>query len=65
MRNTILITICLLSGVSLKGQVNLDSLYAVWQDQTQSDSLRTKAYTDFIWDGYLFSRPDSDFLLAK
>ena len=49
----------------MKSQVNLDSLYAVWQDQTQSDSIRTNAYADYIWDSYLFSQPDSAFILAE
>ena len=65
MRNTIAITICLLCGLSLKGQVNLDSLYTLWQDKTQPDSIRSNAYADYIWDGYLFSQPDSAFILAE
>jgi len=44
--------------------VNLDSLYGVWQDETRLDSIRARAYTDYIWDGYLFSQPDSAFVLA-
>jgi len=65
MHHNIILTLCLLSGFSLKGQVNLDSLYTIWQDQTQLDSIRTKAYADYIWDGYLFSQPDSAFILAE
>ncbi len=49
----------------MKGQVNIDSLYAIWQDQTQLDSIRTNAYADYIWDGYLFSQPDSAYILAE
>lgn len=49
----------------MKSQVNLDSLYTVWQDQTQSDSIRTNAYSDYIWDGFLYSKPDSAFILAE
>ena len=65
MRNNIILILCLLIGVTLKGQVNLDSLYALWQDKTQPDSIRTNAYADYIWDGYLFSQPDSAFILAE
>jgi adenylate cyclase len=65
MFKSIFLTLCLLSGYSLKGQVNLDSLNTIWQDQTQSDSIRTRAYADYIWDGYLFSQPDSAFILAE
>lgn len=49
----------------MKGQVNLDSLYTLWQDKTQTDSIRSNAYADYIWDGYLFSQPDSAFILAE
>ena len=65
MHYKIILTLCILSGFSLNGQVNLDSLYTVWQDQTQLDSIRARAYTDYIWDGYLFSQPDSAFVLAE
>lgn len=65
MRKDIILILCLLCGVTLKSQVNLDSLYAVWQDKTKSDSIRTNAYSDYIWDGYLFSQPDSAFILAE
>jgi class 3 adenylate cyclase/Tfp pilus assembly protein PilF len=65
MHKNIIITLCVLSGFCLKAQVNLDSLYTVWQDQTQSDSIRAKAYSDYIWDGFLFSQPDTAFILAE
>jgi len=61
----IILTLFILSGITLKGQVNLDSLYSVWQDQSQLDSVRAKAYSDYIWDGYLFSQPDTAFILAE
>ncbi|MCC5918534.1 MAG: tetratricopeptide repeat protein [Cryomorphaceae bacterium] len=44
---------------------SLDSLYAVWEDQTQTDSARVQAYKEYIWDGFLFSNPDSAFVLAE
>ena len=65
MHKNIILTLFVLSGFFLKAQVNLDSLYAVWQDPTQSDSIRAKAYTDYIWDGFLFSQPDTAFILAE
>jgi adenylate cyclase len=52
------------SFVISSAQQNLDSLYLVWQDQTQGDSFRAKAYKDYIWKGFLFSDPDSAFILA-
>lgn len=65
MHKYIILTLCVLCEVSLNAQVNLDSLYAVWQDQSQADSIRSKAYSDYIWDGFLFSQPDSAFTLAE
>ena len=65
MHKNIILTLFVLSGFGLKAQVNLDSLYTVWQDQTQSDSTRARAYTDYIWDGFLFSQPDTAFILAE
>lgn len=65
MHKNIILTICILSVFYLKAQVNLDSLYTVWQDRTQSNSTRAKAYTNYIWDGFLFSKPDTAFILAE
>lgn len=65
MHKNIILTLCVLSGFCLNAQVNLDSLYAVWQDQSQSDAIRSKAYSDYIWDGFLFSQPDTAFILAE
>jgi len=65
MFKSIIVTLCSLIGFSLNAQVNLDSLYAVWKDQKQLDSIRTRAYTDYIWDGFLFSQPDRAYILAE
>jgi hypothetical protein len=43
----------------------LDSLWHVWQDQEQPDSSRVQAYYDYIWNGFLYSHPDSAFMLAE
>jgi adenylate cyclase len=53
------------SFVISSAQQNLDSLYAVWQDETQSDSVRAHAYDDYIWDGFLFSNPDTAIVLVQ
>ena len=57
----------LLLCISTSGfsQTNLDSLYAVWQDQTQPDSTRADAYKDYLWKGFIYSNPDSAILLAQ
>ena len=56
--------ICQLSFIIAQAQqTNLDSLYKVWQDETQHDSNRTEAYKMYIWKGFLFSNTDSAFIL--
>lgn len=59
MRILLLIMLIPFSGIYSQAQTNLDSLYIVWQDETQPDSTRTKAYADYIKNGFLFSNPDS------
>ncbi len=46
-------------------QTYLDSLFSVWQDETQSDTTRGWAYYEYIWEGFLFSNPDSAIVLAQ
>lgn len=48
-----------LTAICGKAQGNLDSLYHVWQDPTRPDSIRVNAFRDIIWDGYLYSKPDT------
>ncbi|MDG2226728.1 MAG: tetratricopeptide repeat protein, partial [Flavobacteriales bacterium] len=57
--------IFLLLSFSSKAQVNLDSLWGVWNNNTQPDTNRLKAMKDIAWDGYLFSQPDSAFYFAQ
>ncbi len=56
--------ICSHYTAPLKAQ-NLDSLYTVWEDPTQSDSIRLVAYKDYIWKGFLFSKQDTVEELVK
>ena len=51
--------ILLVIGVGLSAQTKVDSLFAVWQDQAQPKASRVDAYKDYIWDGFMFSNPDS------
>jgi len=46
-------------------QVNLDSLWRVWNDEAQADTNRLKAIADINWNGYLFTQPDSAFYFAQ
>lgn len=55
----------IIAAYSLQAQTNLDSLYSVWEDESQSDSTRTEAYITYIWSGYVFSQLDSTFILAE
>lgn len=53
------------SSIYLNSQTKLDSLYAVWQDKTQTDSVRTVAFKKYIWDGFLFDKPYTAFNMAE
>ena len=55
----------LLLSFSSKAQVNLDSLWGVWNDKTQPDTNRLKAMHNIAYYGYLFSQPDSAFYFAQ
>ena len=61
----LLIVLIYSSGISVNAQTQLDSLHAIWQDKAQVDSVRAKAYYKYIWEGFLFSNPDSALVLAK
>lgn len=65
MRRIIVIMIVTCSGLWVQAQTNLDSLLTVWQDRNQSDSTRAVAFRHYIWNGFLFSQPDSASILAK
>ena len=55
----------LLISFSSNAQVNLDSLWNVWNDKTQADTNRLKAMKSIAWEGYLFTQPDSAFYFAQ
>jgi len=65
MKKTILILFIVFSGITLKAQTNLDSLYGIWQDETQDDSTRVKAYHKFIGVGFMNANPDTAIILAQ
>lgn len=65
MRKLILIILISSLGYSLNAQTNLDSLWNIWNDNTQADTTRLKAIDDIAWNGYLFSQPDSAFYFAQ
>ena len=61
----ILIVLLYSSGINANAQTRLDSLQAIWQDNAQVDSVRAKAYYKYIWEGFLYSNPDSALVLAE
>jgi len=52
-------TCFLFFSIPSMAQVNVDSLWAVWNDPTQHDTIRLKAMNKMVWGGYLFSQTDS------
>ena len=42
----------------------LDSLWSIWQDETQADTTRLSALGSYSWYGYVFTQPDSAFYYA-
>ena len=56
------ILLCLQSSVY--SQTELDSLYSTWQNEKISDSIRAFALTDYIYDGFFSSQPDSALILT-
>lgn len=44
---------------------NLDSLLSIWNDKTQTDSIRVQAYSNYIKKGYLVNKPDSAIIIAE
>ena len=64
MKKILLLSLLATSGLSVKAQSNIDSLYKVWINESQPDSLRVDAYFFYIWDGFLFNKTDSAYILA-
>jgi serine phosphatase RsbU (regulator of sigma subunit) len=61
----LIFVLLLFSDLPSFGQVNADSLWGVWIDQTQADSNRFNAFNKYIWEEYLFYDPDSAYYLAQ
>ncbi len=54
----------LMLSYALSAQVNADSLWGVWSNTNQADSIRLKAIQDLAW-SMLYNNPDSTALLAN
>ena len=55
----------LLNCFLLSGQSDLDSLYMIWEDENQKDSVRVTAFSSYIGKGFMRSNPDSAIILAN
>ena len=55
----------LVSPCNIVQAKNLDSLWGVWQDETQHDTNRVRALHNVIWYKYLFTDPDSAFYFSQ
>jgi len=55
----------LLATLFIHAQTNLDSLWNIWNNQSQPDTSRLKAIKAIAWDGYLFRQPDSAYYFAQ
>ncbi|MCK5776837.1 MAG: tetratricopeptide repeat protein, partial [Bacteroidales bacterium] len=62
-----ILSICALFILSsgLTAQSKLDSLWSVWEDESQADTVRLKAIKIYAWEGYLFTQADSAFYFAE
>ncbi|MEZ4740184.1 MAG: tetratricopeptide repeat protein [Flavobacteriales bacterium] len=49
----------MLFQIALTAQVDTELLWRIWSDKRNNDTVRLKALSDFAWQGYLFSEPDS------
>ena len=61
----IISVILLLLSFHCKSQVNLDSLWTVWENTKQPDTIRLQAMQRICLKGYLYSKPDTAFILAQ
>ena len=65
MKKILTILLLIILSLTATAQVNLDSLWNVWNDNTQADTSRLKAMKQIAWDAYLFTQPDSAFYFAQ
>ena len=65
MKKLLLIILISFSGICLSAQTNLDSLWGVWNEKAQPDTIRLQAMHKIAWNGHLFSQPDSAFYFAQ
>lgn len=52
-------------SIGLQAQINLDSLWSVWIDETKEDTSRLKALDDFTYKGFINKQNDSAVYYAQ
>ena len=65
MRRTILLLVFSLGVVLLSGQEAAEALLVVWHDEGRPDSLRARAYYDYVLGSEVLNQPDSVMVLAE
>ncbi len=65
MKNILSLLISLLIFSQSFSQLNIDSLYNIWQDESQADTTRLQAIHKIAREGYIYSHPDSSFYFAQ
>ena len=65
MKNSFLLLFLIFTPSLLYSQANLDSLYGVWEDKTIPDSIRSKAFQRYIYEGVFYTQTDSAYLLVE
>ena len=65
LKKTIFSFLFILQSINLLAQVNTDSLWAVWIDESKEDSLRLKAFDSYIEIAFVNTQNDSAFHYAQ
>jgi len=65
LKKSVFFSLLFLLNLIPQAQVNLDSLWGVWNDEAASDSSRAQAMLKIASEGYLYSHPDSAFYFAQ
>lgn len=65
MKRSIVFIFLLLLSFNIKAQISLDSLWSIWENPAQEDTIRAIALLDYIWEGPYNNQPDSALILYR
>ena len=65
MKKALFISSLILATFIAQAQINIDSLWGVWNDKEAPDTTRAQAIYKITREGYLFSKPDSAYFFAQ